>query len=95
MSKKEGQNSLFLLQNPVFTQSGEGQIVSMILGGVEREPRLMLGLDENNNVIETFLLFSGCWGFEREEEIENELGGGVSWVLGFEKAEIIQGWKGP
>lgn len=54
----------------------------------------MLGLDENNNVIETFLLFSGCWGFEREEETENELGGGVSWVLDLEKAEIIQGWKG-
>lgn len=69
-------------------------MVSMIVGGVERGPRLMLGLGENNNVIETSLLFNGCWGFEREEETEHELGGGVSWVLDFEKAEIIQGWKG-
>lgn len=59
VSKKEGQNSPSLLQKPVFTQRGEGQIVSVILGGVEGEPRLMLGLDENNNVIETVLLFSG------------------------------------
>lgn len=49
----------------------------MILGGVEREPRLMLGLDENNNVMETVLLFSGCWGFERGD---SKLTGGRSYL---------------
>lgn len=49
VSKKEGQKVSPLFYRTQFSpREREGQIVSVILGGVKGEPRLMLGLDENN-----------------------------------------------
>lgn len=38
----------------------------MILGGVEGELKSMFGLDENNNVRETFVPFGECWGLKEK-----------------------------
>lgn len=52
VSKKKGQKVSLSFIEPSFHRGG-GQITSMILGGVEGAPKLMFGLDENNNVRET------------------------------------------
>lgn len=48
--------------------------------------------DDSNKVIETFLLFGGCWVLKDKRRQKMSLG--RSWGLDFKIVEVIEGWKG-